>query len=191
MNQHDYCTYSVHQSVSLSLWDVLRQELPNLASFTFCKTSLYRLSSLQGDESQRWSVVLLGRRTCCLAGIEIPCGQWTRETERERETMSFAHWTSSIWTKKETTCRKDEIPLYPSLPLFLPNKHLEENAVIHDHIPASGFVDFLTCVVADGVQPLKVLVAMVTPAIYTCAGGVAVDQGKVLTGWVEPSTVGQ
>jgi len=31
-----------------------------------------------------------------------------------------------------------------------------------------------------------VLVAMVTPAIYTCAGGVAVDQGKVLTGTGAP-----
>ena len=31
-----------------------------------------------------------------------------------------------------------------------------------------------------------VLSAMVTPAIYTCAGGLAVDQGKVLTGTGTP-----
>lgn len=121
----------------------------------------------------------LGAGPAAWLGLRSHVGS-ERERERERETMSFASWTWSIWRKKETTCRKDEIPLYPSLSLFLPDKHLEEENV-----------DFLTCVVADGVQPLKVLVAMVTPAIYTCAGGVAVDQGKVLTGWVETSTVRQ
>lgn len=118
MNQHDYCTYSVHQSVSLSLWDVLRQELPNLASFTFCKTSLYRLSSLQGDESQRWSVVLLGRRTCCLAGIEIPCGQWTRETERERNDVICALDLIYLNKKGNNMQKRWDPSLSISTPLF-------------------------------------------------------------------------
>ena len=117
MNQQ--CILIPYTKVSpFSLGDVLRQELPNLASFTFCKTSLYHLSSLQGDESQRWSVVLLGRRTCCLAGIEIPCGQWTTETEREREKRCHLRVGPDLYEEKRKQhaekMRSLSIHLYPS-----------------------------------------------------------------------------
>ena len=89
MNQHDYCTYSVHQRVTLSLWDVLRQELPNLPS-PFVKHPCITSALYKEMKVSAGQLSSLGAGPAAWLGLRSHVGS-ERERQREREREKRCH----------------------------------------------------------------------------------------------------